>query len=357
MTAAGGMVMRNPSRLAFTVVELFVTIAIISLLVALLLPGVQHAREFARRASCKNNLRQIGLALHNYHAAHDCLPPATIWGRRGEPLGEGTLPIGVYDRIALGESSSEQDYLRANWLLFLLPHLEMSNLYDAMDMNVGVGHPSNRGICSKDIPLLKCPSDSYNATPYDRGLMAEREEGVYARGNYAINAGPNRPCFKFMPTCRNGYDTDTQDLLNTVGAVWGSGVAGVNYSFRFRDFPNGLSSLIAVNEIRSGIDPLDPRGTWAIGMPGASICDAHAATPNPETPDSVVSCTSLLLKYSASTLESMGMPCGTTSPPANVLGNARSLHTGLVHSLRMDGSVHTVSNHIDSDLWIRLNSR
>src|ERR1700732_3265675 len=89
----------------FSIIELIVVIGIIGLLAALLLPAVQAARESARATQCFNNLRQLGVAFHNYHDAHSCLPPAVIWnGGPGEPLGGGIYSVGVIDWVVFGYS-------------------------------------------------------------------------------------------------------------------------------------------------------------------------------------------------------------------------------------------------------------
>src|SRR4026208_585940 len=120
---------RNPSRLrrrAFTLIELLVVIAIIAILIALLLPAVQQAREAARRTQCKNNLMQLGLAIHNYEMAYEVLPPGTI------------NPTGPIAHQASGS--------HASWLVHLLPYLDQASTFKNFDFSVGVYDAKNAGI-------------------------------------------------------------------------------------------------------------------------------------------------------------------------------------------------------------------
>jgi len=167
------------------VVELLVSVATIGILIALLLPAVQTAREAARRTQCKNNLRQIGLALHNYHDAHDLLPPASIWSGRGEPYGSRIVPLGAVDRVALG--IAELDRLHANWLILLLPQLDQAAAYNALDLNLPIEHSRNANVRSMNLASFRCPSDALNGVPYDRSLLHGAGGSIYARGNYGMN--------------------------------------------------------------------------------------------------------------------------------------------------------------------------
>ena len=341
----------------FTIVELLVTIAVISILIALLLPAVQMSREAARRTACKNNFRQLGIALHNYHDTHSVLPPASIWSGRGEPYGAGTVPLGAFDRVPLGISpDKEPDRLYANWVMLLLPQLDQAPIYDAFDLHRPVDDDVNRVARRTQLPVMKCPSDSFSETVYERALQAGTRGHTYARGNYAMNMGPNSPCFKFHPRCQTGFQTGTSDIANTNATLIGSGVGGFNVSAKFRDFPGGLSNIVALDEIRAGIDPIDPRGTWALGMAGASITAVHAAGPMNQ-PDGIVSCSPLILSYSETALKRMGMPCSNYDIPSNYAATARSMHPGIVQTLHLDGTVHVVSENVSTEIWIRSHAR
>ena len=341
----------------FTIIELLVTIAVMGILFALLLPAVQSSRESPRRTLCRNNLKQLGLAQHSYHAAHSALPPGSIWSGHGEPLGAGLLPLGTFDRVALGISpGTEPDRLHANWVILLLPQLDQSPLYEAFDLNRPVDDDVNRDPRRTSLSVMKCPSDAFSDTVYERALQSGTRGHTYARGNYALNVGPNPPCFVFRPTCPEGFHTGTNDLVNTNATLWGSGVGGFNVSARFRDFPGGLSNIVAVDEIRAGIDPIDPRGTWALGMVGGSLTAVHSLGPMGQ-PDGIVSCTPLTLSFSQTRLEQMGMPCTDSPIPSNFAATARSRHPALVHTLRLDGSVHTVGESVNVEVWVRLHAR
>ncbi|HBN77136.1 MAG TPA: prepilin-type cleavage/methylation domain-containing protein [Planctomycetaceae bacterium] len=136
-----GILMKSLRR-GFTLIELLVVIAIIAILVALLLPAVQQAREAARRSSCKNNLKQLGLALHNYHDTHNVFPPGQIRGYVANPNRE------------FGNGFS--------WGALILPFLEQSALYDSLDPRIGIFVGQNKTAVQQvnGISVALCPSDS-----------------------------------------------------------------------------------------------------------------------------------------------------------------------------------------------------
>ena len=132
----------DPKRAGFTLIELLVVIAIIGVLVSLLLPAVQSAREAARRIQCVNNLSQLNLALLNYQSSHEVLPPGSV---------DNAGPI----------SDMPQGY-HFGWIASLLPHLELSSVYHNLNFNVSVYDPSNTTATAVKASVLSCPSDPSN---------------------------------------------------------------------------------------------------------------------------------------------------------------------------------------------------
>jgi prepilin-type N-terminal cleavage/methylation domain-containing protein/prepilin-type processing-associated H-X9-DG protein len=132
--------MKRRFCLGFTLVELLVVIAIIGVLVALLLPAVQAAREAARRSSCANNLTQIALAIHNYEMAHGCYPPGTI--------------------DAAGPIANTAAGYHHNWLVQILPYIEEQPSYNALDKTLSIYHPKNAPVTGRMPRWLRCPSCS-----------------------------------------------------------------------------------------------------------------------------------------------------------------------------------------------------
>lgn len=359
-----------PTKNGFTILEVLVAIGIIGLLAALLLPAVQAAREAARATQCFNNLRQLGLALQSYHDVHSCLPPAVVWnGGPGEPLGAGAVSVGPIDRVASGYSpAQEPDRVLANWAILLLPHLEQGNVYKGFNQSLPVDDPSNATAREANLIFMLCPSDPYNSVPYQRALAAGAAQGHnYARGNYGINYGPDRQCYSSQAGCTNGNYVANPNLLNVNMVVWGTGVAGVNHSFRMRDFPGGLSRITAIDELRAGVDPIDPRGVWALGMAGASatVGDGIYNLPNVSPPnsqsaaDEIVGCATLIAKMKGAQLAEMGMPCVSNtvgSLETNIRAMARSMHPRGVNLVMLDGSAHFVSENIDAQIWTDIHS-
>ncbi len=151
----------------FTLIELLVVIAIIAILVAMLLPAVQQAREAARRTQCKNNLMQLSVAMHNYQMAHDCFPPGSV-----NPTG----PI-----------KSTADGYHMSWVVSLLPFMEQNNVYKALDQNRSVYDPSNDSVRSIRISWLHCPTDwapqTVNETTNYVGIYNDAEKPIDVDGN------------------------------------------------------------------------------------------------------------------------------------------------------------------------------
>ncbi|MHB0960887.1 MAG: DUF1559 family PulG-like putative transporter [Pirellulaceae bacterium] len=181
------------ARRAFTLVELLVVIAIIAVLVGLLLPAVQAAREAARRMQCKNNLKQIGLALHNYHDVHNCLPTAWAdWdGLWAAPLQAAHANVAI------------------------LPFLEQSSLVERYDDTVRWDHPSNQDLAEHIPSSLLCPSTP-NAGEIEPNSNFQTSDYTYIRSDtgWVTDAGPDRAMFE-MNQFRKFRDI-TDGLTNTI---------------------------------------------------------------------------------------------------------------------------------------------
>ncbi len=328
---------------AFTLIELLVVIAIIAVLIALLLPAVQQAREAARRSTCKNNLKQLALALHNYHEAFGQFAPGSTWFGSGGPSAAATpdqsQPSGD------GDAMFTNKQYNANWVMMLLPYIEQGQLYNLYQPNLpliltgGTPTTSNNQVVKAKIAGLLCPSDSFNDDLFIRSQMGSIPMG---RGNYGANMG------------REHYGDRFQRW--SVISVQRRGAFGNGASALLRDVQDGTSNSVLLWELRAGPVPDDARGVWAMGRLGVSLmggCDNNNGCPgindgyNANGGPDIHGCTDNAFT------RGVGMGCFVSSD-----GQAapQSMHSGGAHAALCDGSVRFVSQFIDFNIHRSINS-
>jgi prepilin-type N-terminal cleavage/methylation domain-containing protein/prepilin-type processing-associated H-X9-DG protein len=351
---------------AFTLIELLVVIAIIAILIGLLLPAVQKVREAAARTKCQNNLKQLGLAAHNYHDANGKMPPAIEIAM--PPVNGDQTMLSAYRFPSFGP----------NWAVHLLPFMEQDSLFRTIPNPAA--YMSSRGIdqnwrivIDKTIPIMLCPSDPNNAIPCALNLYQGR---AWARGNYAANAGPGWLNQTQDGASGTGSSTARPPVLTASGFnnIPAGGIFGVNWGTTLPALTavDGSSNTIMFNEVRAGLNEMDRRGVWAMGLASASVTAGHAigdaVAPNDdrEFSDDIEDCALARQAggFSAlSTQPALGplrMGCSNDNRPRNWpnwQGQARSTHPGGVQACFGDGSVRAIRDDVTTSAWFYLNSR
>ncbi|QDU00055.1 DUF1559 domain-containing protein [Gimesia aquarii] len=325
--------MRN--RRGFTLIELLVVIAIIAILIALLLPAVQQAREAARRTQCKNHLKQLGLAVHNYASSYRYLPPGASVDLSVTSTGNNGS-WGVHGRI--------------------LPLLEQGSLYNNVDLSIAWDFQT--AIDGLKIPVYACPSDPNSDRVRDPGSGRVK---LYPT-NYGFNYGT---WFVYDPTNGSG----------------GNGAFFPNASLTMAAFTDGTSNTLLAAEVKGWQAYTRNGGPSTTTIPAtaadaativASGANFKVNTGHTEWPDGRVHHTGFTVtmnpnthvtysnagtEYDADFNSWQEGKDGSAGSPTYAIITSRSYHTGVVNAVLVDGSVRTISENISLDIWRALGTR
>ncbi len=315
----------------FTLVELLVVIAIIGVLVALLLPAVQAAREAARRMQCTNNVKQLAITVLNYESASKQLPAAGSFAPR---------PADITTKVELRSGRNH------SWVVTILPYMEQQALFNQFDLNTDIartlGNPQPQ---ESQVAALLCPSDTAQGRVYEHFRINAPDTGQrsrFSKGNYAA--------------FNSVYHAD---YFHRPGAI-------SLYGNRLRSIEDGTSSTLLLSEVRTREDAEDQRGVWALPWAGASLIahDMHSTTalhdteffadpswtglargPNSSNPDIGYDCPDPVDALAD------GMPCQVNT---FISAAPRSLHVGGINAAFLDGHVTFIRDDIDDFVMTNL---
>ncbi len=330
--------MRMKPRQGFTLIELLVVIAIIGVLIALLLPAVQQAREAARRIQCTNNFKQLGLALHNYHSAHGSFPPGHIWSGVGSP-------------------SVFANSQNTPWFVLMLPFVEQGVLANSFNYDIGAEGPLSAGplvpgldanltVCTTKMSVFQCPSDerrTYTLNPNYAGPKYGNAPFVFTKGNYAVSWG------------NTGW---RQNIAGTFALQHRASAFGHNMNISMATITDGTSTTVFAAEVLQGAQ-YDVRGMmWSTVPGGCSFMTRF--TPNAYN-DYLNQRSGGDFLNNAPTLfctpePVRGLNCFPGASDSDAFSGSRSRHPGGVNAMMGDGSVRFVKNTISSQIWIGVNT-
>jgi prepilin-type N-terminal cleavage/methylation domain-containing protein/prepilin-type processing-associated H-X9-DG protein len=330
------MINHTRPRRGFTLIELLVVIAIIAVLIALLLPAVQAAREAARRIQCTNNMKQLGLALHNYHDVNGGFPPGRIWSNVNFPT------------IFAGQQNT-------TWFCLMLPMFEQGVLASAFNYSLGAegisvnpiaGFIANATVAGTKLAVFQCPSDrsiTWNLNPNYAPIPALSQVPV-SKGNYAVSWGNTGWGQNF------GGTYTTQYMQSAFGHKMNINIAAVT---------DGTSNTIFTGEVCQGAQ-YDVRGLMWSSIPGGASFMTRF------TPNAFIDYLNVVnggdyLNNSATDMfctpePVLGLNCFPGASDSNAFAGARSRHPAGINVGMGDGSVRFVKNSINAATWRALNT-
>jgi prepilin-type N-terminal cleavage/methylation domain-containing protein/prepilin-type processing-associated H-X9-DG protein len=312
-------------RNAFTLVELLVVIAIIGMLVALLLPAVQAARESSHRTSCYNNLKQVGIGLHHYHDALKVFPSSYIVS----PL--TNVPMGPADP-STGDTGPGWGFLT-----LLLPYVEQGALYQSLNINFPCWSPANAALVQTVLPQYICPSAVNMGSPpvYNVVDANGNKLATFARANYVGVAGRFSPWQQYFDP---GLDLSTVN----VGGFRVDGMLYRNSHTKIAEVLDGTSHTLIVSEKT----PYHSDSTWVGVVPGGVT--------NPTLQFAIVGSDPSSSQVNVHTGPTPGENPPIIKPPSQPFANTDEVwsnHPNGANCLFCDGSVKFVSDNIDNLTW------